>query len=141
MDDIGYKVAEIVLPVLLAGLTWASAKLAMYIRAKVKNEYLKGALVRLNDAVLAAVKEAQQVAVGGLKAANADGKITAEEKAKIKDDVLAVVRSHLGMKGLAEIAKVLGLDNAAMESLLSSKVEAAVYDVKAAANPPILVPG
>jgi len=143
--DLGYKVAEILLPLLVAGLTWASAKLAAYINAKVKNEYLKGVYVRLDDAVLSAVKEAQQVVVPSIRAANADGKITDAEKEKIKADVLAVVKSHLGLKGLAEIGKVLGLNDGTLTAKLSSKIEAAVYDVKAReaaiANPPGLVPG
>ena len=47
----GRKVLEILSPVLLAALTWAAAKLAQLIRAKVQNEYLKGVLVGLDDAV------------------------------------------------------------------------------------------
>jgi hypothetical protein len=142
IGDIAYKILEILLPILVAGLTWASAKLASFINAKVKNEYLKGTLARLNDAVLASVKEAQQVAVQGLKEANKDGKVTKEEAAKIKEDVLAVVKSHLGMRGLQELARVLGLDTEGVQKLLSSKIEAAVHDIKASsANPPGVVPG
>ena len=55
--SIGLKVLEILSPVLLAALTWAAAKLAQLIRAKVQNEYLKGVLVRLDDAVFTAVKD------------------------------------------------------------------------------------
>ena len=144
MEDIGIKVAEVLLPVLMAALTWGAARLASYINAKVKNEYLRGMLVRLNDAVVDAVKEAQQVAVASLAKANSDGVVTAEENAKVKADVMAVVQSHIGKKGLAEIGKVLGLDDGTLAALLSTKIEAAVYDIKsreailgaASVNPP-----
>jgi hypothetical protein len=42
------------------------------------------------------------------------------------------VKSHLGMKGIAELAKILGLEGGAVEKLLSTRVEAAVHDLKVA---------
>lgn len=134
--NVGLKILEILSPVLLAALTWAAAKLAQFIRAKVQNEYLKGVLVRLDDAVFTAVKDLQQSVVEQIKAASADGKITDEEKKQIKDRALASVKSHLGTKGLAEVAKVLGLEGGALEGLLSSKVEAAVHDLRRTASAP-----
>ncbi len=128
--NIGLKVLEILSPVLLAALTWAAAKLAQLIRAKVQNEYLKGVLVRLDDAVFTAVKDMQQTVVEQIKAASADGKITDDEKKQIKEKALAAVKSHLGTKGLAEAAAILGLGGSALEGLLSSKVEAAVHDLR-----------
>jgi hypothetical protein len=131
-ENIGLKVLEILSPVLVAALTWAAAKLAQLIRAKVKSEYLRGALVRLDDAVFTAVKDLQQSVVEEIKAASADGRITDEEKKRIKEKALASVKSHLGTKGLSELATVLGLDGGAIEGFLSSKVEAAVHDLRRA---------
>jgi len=119
--NIGLKVLEILSPLLLAALTWAAAKLAQLIRAKVQNEYLKGVLVRIDDAVFTAVKDLQQTVVEQIKAASADGKITDDEKKQIKDKALAAVKSHLGTKGLAEAAGILGLGGGALEGLLSSR--------------------
>ena len=133
--SIGLKVLEILSPLLLAALTWAAAKLAQLIRAKVQNEYLKGVLVRVDDAVFTAVKDLQQTVVEQIKAASADGKITDDEKKQIKDKALAAVKSHLGTKGLAEAASVLGLGGGALEGLLSSKVESAVHDLRRSTPP------
>lgn len=130
--ELGLKVLQVLSPILLAALTWVAAKIAQYIQAKVKNEYLRGVLVRLDDAVLAAVREVQQVTVEAIKSASADGKLTAEERAGVKQAALNSVKSHLGMKGLGELAKVLGLDGGAVERLLSTRVEAAVHDLKVA---------
>ena len=130
--DIGLKALEILTPVLIAALTWAAAKLAQLVRAKVKNEYLRGVLVRLDDVVFTAVKDLQQTVVNEIKLASADGKITDAEKRRIKDQAIANAKSHLGTKGIGELAKVLGLDSGAIDGLLSSKVEAAVHDLRRA---------
>jgi hypothetical protein len=134
MGSIGLKALELLSPVLLAALTWAAAKLAELIRAKVKNEYLRGVLVRLDDVVFTAVKDLQQRTVDEIKAAVADGKITEAEKERIKRQAIASVKSHLGVKGLSELAKVLGLEDDALDGLLSSKVEAAVHDIRRASK-------
>jgi hypothetical protein len=90
-------------------------------------------LVRVDDAVFTAVKDLQQTVVEQIKAASADGKITDDEKKQIKEKALAAVKSHLGTKGLAEAASVLGLGGGALEGLLSSKVESAVHDLRRSA--------
>ena len=131
-NSIGWKVFQILSPVLLAGLSWLSVKAAQLISAKVKNEYLRGVLVRMDDAVLAAVREVQQVTVDSLKAASADGQLTPDERAKVKQAAIDSIKSHLGMKGISEAAKILGLEDGAIDKLLSTRVEAAVHDLKAA---------
>jgi len=133
-EGIALKILEILSPVLLAALTWAAAKLAQLIRAKVRSEYLRQVLVRLDEAVYTAVKDLQQSVVEEIKAASADGKITDEEKKRIKERALASVRSHLGAKGLSEVGTILGLDAGALDGFLSSKVEAAVHDLRRAAT-------
>lgn len=141
MSDVGLKVLEILSPVLLAALTWVAAKVAQFINAKVKNEYLRGALVRLDDAVLAAVREVQQVTVEAIKAASADGKMTPEERTQVKKAAIDAAKAHLGAKGLAELMKVLGLSGDAVEKLLSTRVEAAVYDLRRSREGAAVGPG
>jgi hypothetical protein len=58
------------------------------------------------------------------------GEITAEEKKRIKERAIASVKSHLGPKGIAELAKILGLEAGSLDGFLSSKVEAAVHDLR-----------
>jgi hypothetical protein len=130
--ELGLKMLEVLSPVLLAALTWLAAKAAQFIHAKVKNEYLRGVLVRLDDAVLAAVREVHQVTVEELKAASADGRLTPEERARVRARAIETVRTHLGTRGLGELAKVLGLDDGGIEKLLATRVEAAVHDLKRA---------
>jgi hypothetical protein len=129
--ELGLKVLQILSPILLAALTWVAAKAAQYIQAKVKNEYLRGVLVRLDDAVLTVVREVQQVTVEAIKSGSADGKLTPDERARVKQAAIDSVKSHLGMKGISELAKILGLESGAVDKLLSTRVEAAVHDLKA----------
>jgi uncharacterized protein YidB (DUF937 family) len=127
---------EILGPVFLLILTWAGTSLARYIQSKVKNEYLKNALTRLDDAVVNAVKFVQQTVVDALKEANKDGVITNVEKDQIKQKAVEAVKSYLGKKGLLEIAKILGLDDGGLANLISQRIEAAVHDLKASNSNP-----
>lgn len=133
--NIGLEVLQLLSPVFLAALTWAASKLAQLIRAKVKNEDLKGALLRLDDAVLSTVKDLQQTLVEQLKAARADGRITEAEKQQLKNKALAAAKASLGTAGRAEVAKAFGLDADAFDALLSSKLAAAVHDLRRTAPP------
>lgn len=132
--EIALVALQILSPVLLAGLTWLAARVAALIQARVKNEHLRGVLVRLEDAVFTAVKDVQQSVVDEIKAASADGKISASERQRIKGAAVGNVKSYLGPKGVAELGRVLGLGAGALDGLIASKVEAAVHDIRAAAN-------
>ena len=128
--EVGYKVFQVLSPVLLAALTWVAAKTAQLIHAKVRSEVLRGVLLRVDDAILAAVREVHQVTVEELKSASADGRLTPEDRARVKARAIETVRAHLGARGVAELAKVLGLESGGVEKLLSTRLEAAVHDLK-----------
>lgn len=138
-------VLTIVSSALVAVLTWGANEVRKLIAAKVHNEQLAGALTRLNDAVFAAVKEVEQTTAAALREANADGKITEEEKKQIKEAAITAAKSYLGPKGIGELVKVMGFNGDADEriaALVSGKIEAAVHDIKAASGeePPKAVP-
>lgn len=121
------------IPILLTPVLALLGKLlADLIRGKVKNEYLQGALLRLNEAAKTGVSSVGQTYVKKMKEGKADGKLTDEEKKAAKDAALREVKDLLGPKGLKEIAKVVGIPVAskAMDSMLESKIEAKVKDNK-----------
>ena len=128
--DFALMTLQVLLPALFAALTWAGARMAAYIRRAVDNEYLRGVLVRLDEAVINAVKDLQQTVVDELKATTADGKISDAEKKRLKDAAMANVRSYLGVKGIGVLAEVLGLSGGALDRFLGSKIEAAVHDLR-----------
>ena len=133
--DLGLTLAEILSPLLVAGLTWVSVKVADLVRAKVKNTYLEGTLVRLNDTVFTVVKDMNQTVVKGIKAAKdpdspGGTSLTKEEKNSIKSQAMSEVKALLGIKGLGELAKVLGLSDGSVHQFIGAKIEAAVADTK-----------
>jgi hypothetical protein len=122
---------EALSPVLLAALSWLSLRVAALINAKVKNERLHGILARLDDAVFMAVREVEQVFVSMLKTASEDGVLTADERQQAKDAALQAARSYLGARGLAELGKVLGMQQDDVDRVIAGRVEAAVYNLRA----------
>lgn len=128
--EIAVGLFKVLSPVLLAALTWVGAKLGQLINAKVKNEYLRGVLARLDDTVISVVREVHQVTVDALKAATVDGKLPPSAKEAVKQAAIGAIKSHLGTKGIAQLAKVLGLDGQGVERLIGTKIESAVHGIK-----------
>lgn len=71
--------------------SWGLAELSRFIRSRTDNEIVKGAIATLGEVVETTVRELGQT----VKAAGADGKFTAEEKAAIKNQAITHVRSQL----------------------------------------------
>jgi hypothetical protein len=130
--DIAIAVLQLASPILLAVLTWVATKAAQLIHGRVKNEYLRGVLVRLDDTVLTVVREIHQVTVDTLKAAAPNGKLGSDVKAMLKRSAITAIKEHLGPRGLAELARVLGLDEEAVDRMIGTRVEATVHDLKQA---------
>jgi len=117
-------------PVLLAAFSWLSFQIAAYVSARVKNEKHRVALRRLDETVLVAVREVEQVLVVSLKSASADGTLTQAERADVKSAASNAVRAYLGAKGWLELGMALGLAEHELERALAARVEAAVYDLR-----------
>ena len=131
-------------PVILALLGWLSLKAANLIQAKVKNEYSRGVLVRLDHAVFTAVKQVQQTMVAQFKRLSADGKLTEDDKNEVFNAALGRARRYIGADGISQLAHILGLSSPAFDELLVGKIESAVIDLKGsqlAAAPLMMVPG
>ena len=130
----------VLVPFAAAGVHWLGSRAGDLIRAKVDNEALRGVLLRLNDAVITAVKDLEQTLVDEVKLAAEDGRISREERRRIKDKAVRQVKSYLGRTGLKELKDVLGLWDLAVEDFIGSKVEAAVLDLRRAGAPTAPVP-
>lgn len=127
LASLGVSVLQALSPALLALLGWIGVKIAALIQAKVKNVTMQGILTRLDDTVLASVKEVEQTFVSNLK----DGK--PDDFAKAKQMALDSIKSHMGTKGMGELKTVLGLDDpAALEKFIVTMLESKVHDVSQA---------
>lgn len=125
--DYGVKVAAYLVGTLLIGLV------SKHLVDKIKNGTLQGITRRAINEVYAAATEVWQVYVAAIKAAREDGKLTDEEKKRARDMAMTIAKSNLGTKGLARLARVLGLKDA--DTWLGTRLENAVADVKDVRGP------
>ena len=129
LASIAPQVLDVLTPLFLAALSWASVQLAIYIRAHAKNVAVQGVLLRLNDATYTAVGAVEQTVVAAAKASEIDGRLTGASAAAAKQAALDEIKSHLGAKGLAELTKILGVKPEDLAAFLSSRVESAVQSM------------
>lgn len=136
MKELLPEILAALAPLLLAVIAYGAKKLADLINAKVQSEALRNILVRTDTVVFTAVKELAQTTVDAARNATVNGKVPSEVAAAAKDAALAKVKSYLGQPGLDALMQILGLKDApTVDAYLSSKIEAAVRDVKAQPNP------
>ena len=126
----------VLVPFASMGVHWLGARAGELIQARVDNERLRTILLRLDDAVVTAVKDLGQTLVGELRARTKDGKLSREDRRHLKETAVRHVKTYLGSTGLKELGRVLGLWELSVDDLIKSKVEATVHDLKRAATPP-----
>lgn len=92
------------------------------VTAKIKDTNIKHAVSTTEDCVTTTVYKLAQTTTDDLKAAAADGKLTAEEAAQVKENALAEIKHMVGSDALATLDTVFS----DVDSWLKSKIEAAV---------------
>lgn len=125
---------QYLLPVLCTGLaglvSWAFLALRRKWEADGKVSRLEAVGIKLTTLASSVVHELEVTIRADLKAAAADGKLTKEEMATIKQHALDKLKQMLGQDGLKEAAEVLGLAGGGLvDHLLSGLVEKAVATV------------
>lgn len=95
--------------------------------AHTANVRIQGVLGRLDLASEAAVRSVAQTEVDALKAATVDGKLTPEQAKAASEKAMAIVKANLGDKGVADLKKILGVDDVA--ALIATHNEAAVHRI------------
>jgi hypothetical protein len=125
-----WRLFELLSPVALAGLIWLSVKAAQLFAARIKSEHLTRVLLLVDNVVLAAAREVQQVLVDKLKAASPNGSLTPEQGTQAKQAALDSAKSQLGAQGLADLAATFGLEPGAVDRMLGTRIEAAVHRLK-----------
>jgi hypothetical protein len=96
--------------------------------AKINDGNVKNAITTAEDCVTTVVLELAQTVTDDLKAKSADGKLTAEDAAKIKEDAVTKVQSLLSDDVTNTLSTVFG----DAEAWVRSKIEAAVKKQKIA---------
>lgn len=100
-------------------------KATLWVHAHSKNKLILDMTDRATTEAKSAVAAAAQITVGDLKAKAPNGKLSLEDAARIKADVVAKVTANLGGdKWVNKAQSILGVTD--IEAFLSTKVEAAV---------------
>lgn len=123
------QVLDVVIPIIATGLGGlllvAFTRLNAWLRTKVDSTAFDHASELLDKIVVDAVAEAEQTIVREFKSAREDGVLTRAEAEHILREVIAVVKQQLGSR-LPEIAKQLGISTQMIESLIETRIEAAI---------------
>jgi len=127
-NEICKHAVNILSPLLMAALTWASARFGQLITSRLRSERVRAVLLRLDDAIAAIVREVQQVTINVLKAQG--GGVPRDMHARLRVATLASVKAYLGPKGIEDAHRALGLDRAAFDAFVTTRIEAAVLDLK-----------
>ena len=111
-------------------LCLALTKLTALAAAKLKDQRAVAVLERLDHLAEDVVLEAQQVTVDKIKSGG--GKLDRTTAEEVRDAVLGKLKQHLSPDGVKSAMQALGLpDEAALDALLKTKVEAWVASQKA----------
>lgn len=95
--------------------------------AKIKDSNIRNAITTAEDCVTTVVLELAQTVTDDLKAKSADGKLTPEDAAKIKEDAVTKVQALLSDDVTNTLSTIFG----DAEAWVRSKIEAAVKQLKA----------
>lgn len=66
-----------------------------------------------------------------------DGKLSREDRRRLKETAVRKVKTFLGSAGLKELGNVLDVWEMSVEDLIGAKVEATILDMKTAAPPAV----
>jgi len=114
---------EIGSTILMAVLGWA---LTSYVRQKTNSAFYAEVILRLLDAVAAAVKDVQQF----VDAKEKSGAFTDAEQAAAKCRAVSTTQSLLGPKGVKMLTKAVGVNNFSMGNFIGPYVEAEVRKLR-----------
>ena len=126
MDQATVQFLTVVISLLTAFILWALGQAARYLATRRKESLLATALLCLNQVVADVVKELNQTVVAELKAKSADGKLTPDEAVQIRNKAVEMVLLRLKSETLKIVGEALG----PIVSVITSKIEAAVWDSK-----------
>lgn len=120
------EIAIYSVPFLTTGVTIILSMAGLYLHRNYQTSKLTQALIILDQIAIDVVQELNQTVVNDLKAAKADGKLTRDEAEQIKHKAIELVLKKMG----GDILKTLQAYMGPITNILTTKIEAAVFDAK-----------
>ena len=115
---------ELVVSAVVAVLGFLGGKLISLFNSKVKGEVAREALQQLASLVRSIAEQLEQEMVPALKAAAADGKLSAEEKKILKVTFRQILRAQLSSNLVDSLKKVAGLTDNQIDDAAVMMLEA-----------------
>lgn len=115
------------LSLISAIIAWGGMRLTGFINAHVKSELMKKALLQLEHAALAAVKEAEMSLASKMRSR---GKLSTTDAFAIKQHAVDTAMSILGSGGVIALQKVSNGTMEDVKNTVATKVESVLHDLK-----------
>lgn len=128
MEDLNSTLTQALLGLIGTALTWFLIWARKTIQEKVSNEYVQGLLERLTSVVETAVREAAQTTIPLIKEAAEDGKISPEERIRIKARVREAAMDQLTKVDRQRLEDLF--DKEQLERKLDRQIEEVVQKLK-----------
>lgn len=112
-------------------LVWVLSEVARQVRSRTNNELAISAIDRLTHTAASTVMEIEQVVVPRLRAASADGKLSARDMELLRDLAMKKIKERV-QPAVQKQAKRAISD---LDGFLQSKIEQLVYSMKPTGGP------
>lgn len=126
MAQLAAQMAPVVATLISGLVSWGLYEVSKYVRSKTKNEEANNAVTHITETVNTTVQELEQTMVPAIKAASADGKLSDDDKNRLKALAVEKVNRQIPDK----MSKLAGLMVNSVDSFVKAKIEKAVLDLK-----------
>jgi hypothetical protein len=110
--------------------TYLSLMLTRWLDSKIKDQELKNIVDKLNVVIPDVVKDIEQSFVAKEKAITGVPKLSDEVAVTAKSMAVDKVKEQIGEKGMGEIKKAMSITDSKANSIIASKIEARVFDLR-----------
>ena len=128
--DVAVLTAAVLSPLAVGAVSWAATRLSGLMTVRLRGDAQQSALTRIDEAAFTVVREMEQVTVNAFRSASPRGTLGTNIPSLLHRAALGRVRDHLGPKQMSALAQALGLDGDAVNRLIGTRIEAAVYELK-----------
>ncbi len=131
MDSSKYEIAaqllQAFMPAIGIFISYLVLKLTKYVEVKTKDEDLKRAMNQINNIVDDVVKNVERMFVEKQKVSK--NYLTPQEAGTAKGIAINLIRDHLG-SSVDNTKRVLAVDDEQLDKIISTKIEAKLFDIK-----------
>ncbi len=113
-------------------LTLLVLKFKTWVDQKVRSDRANTLLKRIADAAADVVRDVSAVELKLITEKTADGKLSPDDRAELRQAAIAKLKTYMGPTALVELASAMKVGTDAVEAIVSSKIEKAVDDMKLA---------